>query len=58
MVMEDVYSFVEPTDSFKTKIQPLEAVIDKIVKQTLECVIFIREYTGHGFAGMSLRCTR
>ena len=26
-------------------------IIDKIQKQTVECAIFVREYTGHGFGG-------
>jgi hypothetical protein len=49
--MEDVYSFVEASDSFKQKVQLLEETIEKILKQTVECAIFIREYTGHGFGG-------
>jgi hypothetical protein len=49
--MEDVYSFVEASDSFQEKVQLLEDAIGRILKQTVECAIFIREYTGHGFAG-------
>jgi hypothetical protein len=49
--MEDVYSFVEASDSFREKVQLLEVTIGRILKQTVECAIFIREYTGHGFAG-------
>jgi hypothetical protein len=49
--MKDVYSFVEASDSFKQKVQLLEETIEKILKQTVECAIFIREYTGHGFGG-------
>ena len=49
--MEDVYSFVEASNSFKQKVQLLEETIEKILKQTVECAIFIREYTGHGFGG-------
>ena len=49
--MEDVYSFVEATQSFRNKVEVLEKTINKILKQTVECAIFIREYTGHGFGG-------
>jgi hypothetical protein len=49
--MEDVYSFVEASDSFKLKVQLLEETVKKILKQTVECTIFIREYTCHGFGG-------
>jgi hypothetical protein len=49
--MEDVYSFVEASDSFQNKVQLLEETISRILKQTVECAIFIREYTGHGFTG-------
>ena len=49
--MEDVYSFVEESNSFRSKIKVLEKTIDEILKQTIECSIFIREYTGHGFGG-------
>ncbi|KIM86959.1 hypothetical protein PILCRDRAFT_293290 [Piloderma croceum F 1598] len=47
--MEYIYSFVEASDSFQNKIQRLRTTIDEILKQTVECVIFIREYTDHGF---------
>ena len=48
--MEDVYSFVDITQDLPNKIQHLEDIVTKIVAQTIECVIFVREYTGHGFA--------
>ena len=49
--MEDVYLFVEASESFQVKVHVLQRTIDKILKQTVECAIFIREYTGHGFGG-------
>jgi hypothetical protein len=57
--MEDVYSFVEATDSFQRKVNLLEKTINKILKQTIECAIFIREYTGRGFGGdhRAFKCT-
>jgi hypothetical protein len=51
MTMEEVYSFVDAIQTVPNKLQLLEDVISKILKQTVECAIFIREYTGHGFGG-------
>jgi len=36
------------------KLQRLTDIISDILKQTVECAIFIREYTGHGFGGVSI----
>ena len=52
--MENVYSFVDAIQSLPNKLQLLENVITQIFKQTVECGIFIREYTGRGFAGKVL----
>jgi hypothetical protein len=49
--MDDVYSFVEASESFQDKVNLLEDTISRLLKQTVECAIFIREYTGHGFTG-------
>jgi hypothetical protein len=49
--MKDVYSFVDIVQSIPSKLQLLEDIIAKILQQTVECAIFIREYTGHGFVG-------
>jgi hypothetical protein len=49
--MENVYSFVDVVQSIPGKLQLLEDIIGKILQQTVECAIFIREYTGHGFVG-------
>lgn len=49
--MEDVYSFVEVTKSFQNKIVVFGKIILCLLKQTVECVIYVREYTGHGFGG-------
>jgi hypothetical protein len=49
--MEEIYSFVDIIKSVPSKLQLLENIIAKILKQTVECAIFIREYTGHGFGG-------
>lgn len=50
--MEKVYSFVDAIQTDVTeKIKVLEDVIKRIFTQTVECAIFIREYTDHGFAG-------
>jgi hypothetical protein len=50
--MQDVYSFVDTAQAFPEKIAILHDTIVKILSQTVECTIFIREYCGHGFGGM------
>ena len=31
---------------------PAEAFVKSLLKQTVECVLLIREYCGHGFGGV------
>ena len=50
--MEDVCSFVDDVKSIPNKLQHLEDIIGDILKQIVECTIFIREYVGYGFAGV------
>jgi hypothetical protein len=50
--MEALYSFVRPIQEFPEKLELLEDIIMDILRQTFECVIFLREYTGHGFCSM------
>jgi hypothetical protein len=54
MTMNEVYSFVDVIRSIPNKLQLLEDIIAKILQQTVECAIFIREYTGYGFTGEDL----
>ncbi|KAJ7235794.1 hypothetical protein C8J57DRAFT_1530491 [Mycena rebaudengoi] len=49
--MVEVYLFVEDLDFLSSKIKPLENVVQEIIKQTVECAIFIREYVAQGFSG-------
>jgi hypothetical protein len=49
--MENVYSFVDVLQQFPEKIKILEDTITRILTQTVECAIFIREYSGNGFGG-------
>ncbi|KAJ7117554.1 hypothetical protein C8R44DRAFT_543221, partial [Mycena epipterygia] len=49
--MATTYSFVEDIESLPGKMKELENTCIDIVKQTVECAIFIREYTGTGFGG-------
>ncbi|KAF7968877.1 hypothetical protein HWV62_29152 [Athelia sp. TMB] len=50
--METFYSFVDDFEgSLPGKIEQSEAVITRALEQTIECGIFCREYTAHGFAG-------
>ncbi|KAJ7191535.1 WD40 repeat-like protein [Mycena pura] len=55
--MCQVYSFVDQVEFLTQKIEALEGTITSIAKQTVECAIFIREYTGHGFSGRLARTT-
>ncbi|KAJ7609403.1 hypothetical protein FB45DRAFT_845337 [Roridomyces roridus] len=47
--MDEVYSFVKDLDFLPQKIKSLEQQVSAIVKQTVECALFIQEYTRHGF---------
>lgn len=52
VAMERVFSFVDAIQSDITdKVKVLQDIIKRIFIQTVECGIFIREYTGHGFIG-------
>ncbi|KAJ7366048.1 WD40-repeat-containing domain protein, partial [Mycena albidolilacea] len=53
--MVEVYAFVENVDTLSHRIKHLEDVVTAILKQTFECALFIREYTGHGFGGRLVR---
>ncbi|KZP23203.1 hypothetical protein FIBSPDRAFT_930720 [Athelia psychrophila] len=48
--MQGTYSFVDALEAVPSKIPLLEDIIQRIFIQTVECAIFIREYSGHGFA--------
>jgi len=48
--MESVYAFVDVVRSYPDKLEVLKNIIENILNQTIECVIFIREYAGRGFA--------
>jgi hypothetical protein len=50
-VMDNLYSFVDAVKGFPEKTKVLESTILSILTQTVECVVFIREYSGHGFGG-------
>ncbi|KAJ7190648.1 WD40-repeat-containing domain protein, partial [Mycena pura] len=55
-MMADVYSFVDDID-FLDKIKSLEDKTVAIVKQTVECALFVQEYTSTGFCSRSVRNT-
>ncbi|KAJ7660675.1 hypothetical protein DFH06DRAFT_1325936 [Mycena polygramma] len=55
--MVAVYSFTQETDILAKKVKNLEDKILAIVKQTVECAVFIREYSGHGFSSRAIRNT-
>ncbi|KAJ7791472.1 hypothetical protein B0H14DRAFT_3500386 [Mycena olivaceomarginata] len=45
----DVYSFAKDIDSLPNKMDGLEDVVTKILNQTVECGLYIQEYTTSGF---------
>ena len=49
--MASVYSFVDAIVAVPDKVQILKDTIQRILVQTIECALFIREYTGKGFGG-------
>ncbi|KAJ7480990.1 hypothetical protein FB451DRAFT_1130765, partial [Mycena latifolia] len=55
--MDEVYSFVKDVNFLHEKIKSLEDKSSAIFKQTLECALFIQEYTGHGFWDRAVRNT-
>ncbi|KAJ7327462.1 WD40 repeat-like protein [Mycena albidolilacea] len=56
--MVEVYSFVSDVDSLIQKIQGVENKLAlAIVKQTVECALFIQEYTANGFCNRAIRNT-
>ncbi|KIM83017.1 hypothetical protein PILCRDRAFT_448868 [Piloderma croceum F 1598] len=56
-MLPHVCSFVDIIRALPNKLQLLEDIIDQTLKQTVECAIFIREYTGHRFRGRLVRQT-
>ncbi|KAI6012810.1 hypothetical protein F5J12DRAFT_820855 [Pisolithus orientalis] len=49
-LMKDAYLFVEDIKPFPEKIPMLEETIRKLLVQTSECIMFVQECSGHGFA--------
>ncbi|KAF7363055.1 WD40 repeat-like protein [Mycena venus] len=47
--MVDVYSFTKDVKSL-SEIARIKEIVGAIVLETAKCALFIREYTGHGFA--------
>ena len=45
--MVELYTFVDAGDGFSSKIPRFEEVIIRILVQTIECGIFIRQYTSN-----------
>lgn len=49
--MEELYSFIGNVVGLQGKIKQLKVTIVRILEQTTECGIFLREYTNRGFLG-------
>lgn len=52
--MCDTYSFANDIKSLPERISVIEGTIRKLLAQTVECTMFIRECNGHGFGGKLL----
>ncbi|KAL5520517.1 hypothetical protein ACEPAG_9741 [Sanghuangporus baumii] len=50
-VMGDAFDFVSDVKTLRDKATRLQRPIECLLKQTIECCIFVRAYTSHGFAG-------
>ncbi|KAJ7186202.1 hypothetical protein GGX14DRAFT_581209 [Mycena pura] len=57
VTMNEVYSFVGDMDFLVDKIKSVEDKALAIVKQTVECALFIQEYAAHGFTSRAIRGT-
>ncbi|KZP17876.1 hypothetical protein FIBSPDRAFT_864509 [Athelia psychrophila] len=55
--MEDTYTFVDELKAFPEKIELLKTIIRKILEETYECALFLKEYTGRGFSKRALTQT-
>ncbi|KAL5498176.1 hypothetical protein ACEPAH_2306 [Sanghuangporus vaninii] len=49
--MNDAFEFALNVQTFRDKAVTLQRPIEGLLKQTIECCIFVREYTSRGFAG-------
>jgi hypothetical protein len=49
--MASVYSFVDAIEAVPDKVRILEETIKRIFIQTVECAMFIQEFTRKGFGG-------
>jgi len=52
--MAELYSFVDTGDGFRSKIPHFEEVIIRMLVQTIECGIFIRQYTSNMCGSLEL----
>jgi hypothetical protein len=51
--MASIYSFVDAIEAVPDRVHILEETIKRIFIQTVECTMFIQEYTRKGFGGRS-----
>ncbi|KAJ7108125.1 hypothetical protein C8R44DRAFT_884894 [Mycena epipterygia] len=55
--MAEVYSFVDDVQFVSDKLKRLEQTVLDIAKETVECAMFIHEYTAHAFSGRAVHHT-
>ena len=52
--MRETYSYAEQFDALHDKSKQFETVLKGVLLHTTECLMFIREYAGHGFGGKTV----
>lgn len=56
--MEKAFEFINNAQSLRNKAQHMEQTIIELLKQITECCLFVRQYTGRGFAGESTHASQ
>lgn len=51
--MSSTFDFVKNVERVKPLSEALKIYIERLLHQTVECVVFVREYCGVGLTGMS-----
>ena len=52
--MQEAFTFVDDLKKLSENVRTLQEPIIGLLKQTVECCVFIREYASHGFVGKSV----
>ncbi|KAL5478714.1 hypothetical protein ACEPAI_1991 [Sanghuangporus weigelae] len=58
LTMSEAFEFTSDVQTLCDKSVTLQRSIDGLLKQTIECCIFVREYTSHSFVGRMLEADK